>query len=115
MRFLADENFDGRILAGLRRRETSADILRAQDTELAGAADPDLLAWAAAEGRILLTHDAATIPRFAYDRVEAGEPMPGVLEVPLHLPVGQAIEELLLLFEVSRPEDWDKRVVYLPL
>jgi uncharacterized protein DUF5615 len=115
VRFLADENFDGRILAGLRRRGTPADILRVQDTDLVGAEDPALLAWAAAEGRILLTHDAATIPRFAYDRVEAGEPMPGVLEVSLHLPVGQAIEELLLVFEASQPEDWDKKVVYLPL
>ena len=115
MRFLADENFDGRILAGLRRRGASVDILRVQDTDRVGSEDPALLEWAAAEGRILLTHDAATIPRFAYDRIEAGEPMPGVLEVPGHMPVGQAIEELLLIFAASRPEDWDKKVVYLPL
>lgn len=115
MRFLADENFDNRILAGLRRRQATLDIIRVQDTDLLGADDPAVLAWAAAEDRILLTHDAATIPYFAYQRIEAGEAMPGVIEVPYHLPIGSMIEELLLVIEASRPEDWDNQVVYLPL
>jgi Domain of unknown function (DUF5615) len=99
VRLLADENFDGRILAGLRRRRADLEIVRVQDSGKTGASDPELLAWAAAEDRILLTHDAATIPHFAYERVEAGLAMPGVFEVPLAMPVGQAIEELLLLIE----------------
>ena len=115
MRFLADENFYNRILAGLRRREARLDVLRVQDTRLVGAEDPAVLAWAAAEDRILLTHDAATIPHYAYARIDAGEAMPGVLEVPLHMPIGQAIEELLLVIEASRHEDWANQVVYLPL
>jgi hypothetical protein len=114
LRLLADENFDNRILAGLRRRQAALDILRVQDTDLVGAEDPAVLAWAAAEGRILLTHDAATIPHHAYERIEAGEAMPGVIEVPLHMPIGHAIDELLLVIEASRPEDWDNQVVYLP-
>jgi hypothetical protein len=114
LRFLADENFDNRILAGLRRRQAALDVLRVQDTALVGAEDPAVLAWAAVEGRILLTHDAATIPHYAYERIGAGEVMPGVIEVPLHMPIGQAIEELLLVIDASRPEDWVNQVVYLP-
>lgn len=82
---------------------------------MAGAEDPELLAWAAKEGRILLTHDAATIPGYAYARIEAGTAMPGVIEVPSDLPIGQAIEELVLLMEAGRPEEFDARVIYLPL
>ena len=115
MRFLADENFDNRILAGLRRRLPALDILRVQDAGLVGAEDPEILAWAAEEDRILLTHDAATVPDFAYERIRAGAAMPGVLEVPFDMPIGQAIEELLLVMEASRPEDWSNRVIYLPL
>lgn len=37
------------------------------------------LAWAAQEGRILLTHDVATSTRYAYERVTPGQLMPGVL------------------------------------
>jgi hypothetical protein len=115
VRFLADENFDNRILAGLRRRQPALEILRVQDTDLAGAVDPEVLAWAAKERRILLTHDAATMPGYAYERIEAGAAMPGVIEVSLDLPIGQAIEELVLLMEAGRPEEFDNRVIYLPL
>ena len=115
MRFLADENFDSRILAGLRRRLPVLDILRVQDVGLVGAEDPEILAWAAEEDRILLTHDAATVPDFAYERTRAGAAMPGVIEVPFDMPIGQAIEDLLLVMEASYPEDWRNQVTFLPL
>jgi predicted nuclease of predicted toxin-antitoxin system len=35
---------------------------------LADAGDPEVLAWAASEGRVVLTHDVRTMTRFAYDR-----------------------------------------------
>ena len=80
LRFLADENFNGRILRGLLRRVPELDIVRAQDVEvLYGEEDPVVLAWAADEGRVVLTQDVATMAGFAYERVVAGEPMPGGL------------------------------------
>lgn len=115
MRFLGDENFDNRILAGLQRRLPALDIVRVQDVGLIGAEDPEVLAWAAQEGRIPLTHDVATVPDFANERIVAGAAMPGVLEVPFDMPIGQAIEELLLVMETSYPEDWKNQVTYLPL
>jgi predicted nuclease of predicted toxin-antitoxin system len=65
LKLLADENFDNTILRGLLRRQPDIDIIRVQDTELYGANDPTVLAWAAQENRILLTHDVATITRYA--------------------------------------------------
>jgi hypothetical protein len=47
-----------------------------------------VLEWAAQEGRVLLTHDVATITHHAYERVRAGKPMPGVFEVDRGLPLG---------------------------
>lgn len=61
IRFLADENFNGAVLRGLKRRIPDIDIIRVQDTEYYRAADPDVLAFAASEMRILLTHDINTI------------------------------------------------------
>ena len=69
LRLVSDESFDGSILRGLYRRCPEVDIVRVQDVELSAASDPDILAWAAAENRILLTHDRDTIPFFAYERV----------------------------------------------
>jgi hypothetical protein len=61
LRLLVDENFDNDIVRGVLRRSMHVDLLRVQDIGLAGAEDPDVLAWAAQDNRILLTHDVATI------------------------------------------------------
>ncbi len=58
VRFLADENFNNAILRGLLRRKPDIDIVRVQDVGLSGASDPEILAWAAREDRLVLTHDA---------------------------------------------------------
>jgi predicted nuclease of predicted toxin-antitoxin system len=54
--FLTDENFNGRIMRGVRRRRPDLDIVRVQDVGLSGADDPAVLEWAARFGRIVLTH-----------------------------------------------------------
>ena len=89
--------------------------MRVQDAGLSGADDRSVLGWAAREGRILLTHDVTTLTRYAYERVAAGEPMPGVFEVGRRVPLGRAIEDILLLVECSREGEWEGQVRYLPL
>ncbi|MFN2270846.1 MAG: DUF5615 family PIN-like protein [Anaerolineae bacterium] len=54
---LADENLDGNIVRGVLRRVRGVDIVRVQDVGLTGADDPAVLAWAADQGRVLITHD----------------------------------------------------------
>jgi len=64
---------------------------------------------------VLLTHDVSTITHFAYERVQAGKPMPGVFEVSGDLTIGRAIEDILLLAECSLDGEWEGQVRYLPL
>jgi hypothetical protein len=113
--FLADENFDADIITGVRRRSPEIDIVRVQDVGLTRADDHTILAWAAKAGRLLLTHDVATVTKHAYERAGAGLPMPGVVEIPWRLPVGHAIEEILLLAECSGEMEWEGQIIYLPL
>jgi predicted nuclease of predicted toxin-antitoxin system len=94
MRWAADENFNNDIVCGLLRRKPGMDIVRVQDVGLPGADDPTVLEWVVNEGRVLLTHDVSTITRYAYERVEAGKPMPGVFEVSRDIPMGVVIEDL---------------------
>ena len=115
LRLAADENFSGRIVRGLRRHLPELDIVRVQDSEAAGAADPEVLRWAAEAGRILLTHDVATITAFAAERISRGEPMPGVVEVRQDLPVGRAIDDIALLAAASEPGEYEGQILYLPL
>ena len=115
VRLLADENFHGDILRGLLRVEPKLDILRVQDTPLYQAADSAVLDWAASEDRILLTHDVQTMTKHAYDRIRAGLPMPGVIEVRDDVPVGQAIEEILIVLLASEPGELANRITFIPL
>lgn len=115
LRFVADENFNNNIVRGLLRRQPELDIIRIQDVGLSGADDPTVLQWAAQEKRVLLTHDVATITQYAYERVEAGLSMSGVFEVSLDVPIGSAIEDILLLAECSLDGEWEGQIRYLPL
>ncbi len=115
LRFAADENLNNDIVRGLLRRVPDLGIVRIQDTELSGADDPTVLAWAARDQRILLTHDVATITKYAYDRIRAGQPMPGVFEINRQIAVGLAIDDLLLLAESSLENEWEGQILYLPL
>ena len=81
LRLAADENFNNNIVRGLLRRNPALDIVRIQDVGLSGAEDPQVLDWAAQEGRILLTHDVTTMTQYAYERIQAGLPMLGIFEV----------------------------------
>ena len=113
--FVADENFRAAIVHGLQRRDPAMDLVRVQDVGLRTAGDPEILEWAASEGRVLLTHDQSTIPPLAWDRVGAGLPMSGVLVVPRGLRDAEAIEEILLVAVASTPEEREDRVDHLPL
>jgi hypothetical protein len=112
---VADENFNNDILRGLLRRNPDLDIVRVQDVGLRNTPDPIVLEWAAQNGRVLLTHDRNTITKYAYERVGAGKPMPGVIEVNRLVPLNVAIDDILLLALASAAGDWEGRIIYLPL
>jgi hypothetical protein len=115
LRLAADENFNADIIRGLHRRLPELDIVRVQDAGLSGADDSAVLEWAAKEGRILLTHDIATLVGHALARVAAGQPMLGVFAARSGGPIGSTIEDLALLAECSAHDEWDGQVRFLPL
>ncbi|MCA1592751.1 MAG: DUF5615 family PIN-like protein [Acidobacteria bacterium] len=115
LRLAIDEDFNNRILRGLVRRQPELDIVRVQDAGLSAAPDAEVLEWASSEGRVLLTHDVTTMKQHAVDRLAAGSPMPGVFEVGQQIPIGQAIEEILLIATYSLEGEWEGQVRFLPL
>lgn len=115
IRFLTDEDFNRRILRGLRRRIPSLDIVRVQDVGLITKPDMEVLEWAANENRIVLTHDVTTMSKHTFDRVTENLPMPGVIEISQDVPIGEAIEELVLIAECGLENEWQNQVIFLPL
>jgi len=113
-RLLADENFNGKILRALLRRIPDLDAVRAQDTNLSGRDDPDVLRWAAENHRVVLTHDVATMIGYAKDRMTSGEAMPGLIATRTDRPIGVVIEDLEVLFRASTPAELEHQIVFIP-
>jgi predicted nuclease of predicted toxin-antitoxin system len=89
LRWLADENFNNDILRALRRRRPGIDMVRVQDAGLTGADDEAILAWAAEQDRVLLTHDVSTITAHAAPATTGESPIakPGG-EIPVAADAG---------------------------
>ena len=113
--FLVDQNFNEHIVDGLTRRDSALGFAHVRDVGSAEAPDPVVLQWAAENGMVLLTHDRKTIPPFAYDRVAAGLPMPGVFLVSADMPVGRTIDELLVAAHCLEPSECKDIATYFPL
>jgi predicted nuclease of predicted toxin-antitoxin system len=114
-RFLADHDLREEIIDGLFRAEPTIELLTARDLHLQRAADPELLAHAANADRVLITHDVNSMVGFAYARIAAGDPMPGVIAIPQRIAARIAIDELLLIWSASEAEEWRDLVAYIPL
>jgi predicted nuclease of predicted toxin-antitoxin system len=115
LRLASDADVHGDLIRGLRRRLPEIDLERVQDALPEGAPDSEVLAWAAAENRVLITNDRDTMIGFAYRRVAAEEPVPGLIVTTNEQSIGEAIEDLLLIAEyISEEEVRDQVVVFLP-
>jgi hypothetical protein len=94
VRFQADANLNQIILLAVRRWEPALDFQTAMEAGLSGLKDPEVLARAAREGRIQVTHDRKTMPRHFFTFITTATSA-GVLIIPQYLPVVAAVDDLL--------------------
>jgi hypothetical protein len=112
-RFQADEDLNAKIIAGLLRREPLLDFQTAKAANLFGQDDLQVLALAAREGRILVSHDRETMPAH-FGRFIAESTSAGLLIVSQKLDIREAIEQILIIWEASDAQEWNNRIGYLP-
>lgn len=113
-RFLADASFNERIVRGAIHAEPSIDFSTANDLNLEGLPDEEVLTVAAREGRILVTHDLKTMP-FYFGRFVMRSRSPGVLLISQKTGMAEAIESILLVWSATEAEEWHNRICRLPL
>lgn len=114
VRFQADADFNAFNIRGLLRRQPMIDVQTAEQAQLQGIDDLHVLALAASAGRILVSHDYHTMPEHSAAFLAGGQRSPGVMPLHQTLPVAQAIEALLLVWEASAPNEWEDTLTYLP-
>lgn len=114
MKLLIDEDVERAITVGLLRRQPTADVVTVQQAGLSSLSDAQVLAWAAEQGRIVVSNDRATMGQEAYNRVVRGEPMPGLLLLRPHVPFSKIIEFLEAYILEATPEEMANAIVYIP-
>jgi hypothetical protein len=114
LRLLIDQDLDHDILRGLMRRIPRLDAVTAFEVGMGEATDPQLLNWAAMEGRVVVTYDRKTMPTHAADLMGAGENIAGLFVVPRSLPLHRVLEDLELMITCSETDEWVNVIRYLP-
>ena len=113
IRFQADADLRVPIIKGLKRREPSVDFATAHAAGLAGLDDHAVLAHAASNGRVLVSHDVSTMPE-GFSRFIRERRSPGVILISQELSYREAIEGLLRVWANTKAEDWENVLSFLP-
>lgn len=114
VRFQADADLNQIILSAVLRREPAIEFRTASAAGLAGVRDPEVLARAAGDDRILVTHDQTTMPRHFGEFVQS-QRSPGLIVVPQHLPLRQIVDDIILIWTATEAREWIDRIAFLPI
>jgi Domain of unknown function (DUF5615) len=114
VRFQADNDLDARIIAATKRLDPEIDFQTALKLGLhLKVPDDQVLALAAAQGRIIVSHDRKTMPNH-FERFIIGNTSPGLIIISQQLPIGRAAEWLHLIWAASEAEEYVNSIYSLP-
>jgi hypothetical protein len=97
----------------IRGERKSPDFRGAVLAGLAGLTDAEILAFAAKDGRVPVTHDHTTMPAH-FGMFIGSTRSPGVIVVPQSLATRQVVDGLAPIWVATDGEEWN-RIVYLPI
>ncbi len=116
-KYLLDENVGESLRKGLHAEYPDIVVWRIGDPAAPpiGTLDPDILLWCEANGFTLVTNNRGSMPGHLRDHLEAGRHFPGMFTLNPKMAVGETIEELVLVWGASNPDEYADQINYLPL
>ena len=116
LRYLLDENISLAVRNQLLFREPTMDVFRVggENAPPYGTSDPAILAWIAETGYVLVSRNRRTMPIHLEAHLAQGKHVPGILLLKRRMSMGQLIEELLMIWHASEPEEYYDHIRYLP-
>lgn len=113
VRFQADADLNEDIVKGILRREPGIDFRTASSGGLRRLSDSEVLTLAAADGRVLVSHDRRTMPS-AFAEFVLRTTSPGLLIVSQRADLLNTIEDLLLVWVASDAAEWINQLGTIP-
>jgi Domain of unknown function (DUF5615) len=116
LKFLMDEDPSRALLHALRNRQPAPDIIRVGEP---GAPprrtkDPQVLLAAEAAGRCLISRDRRTMRRHVQDHLNAGHHTCGVILTRGGFALMRYVNDILLIWQATTPDEWVDRMDYIP-
>lgn len=113
IKYQADNDLDERILRAVLRLNPQIDFQTANTLGLHGVPDPEVLRMAAAEGRMLVSHDLKTMP-YHFAEFIAQQDSPGVFLISPKLSIIEAADWLHLIWAASEAEEYVNSIRRIP-
>lgn len=116
-RYLLDEDTPHAIRDQRLRHEPAMEILTvgSDAAPALSTSDAELLQWIEREGYVLVSRNRRTMPRHLREHLAAGGHIPGIFLLRRRYSLSQVIEDLMLVWEAGRFEEYRDRIEYLPL
>ena len=117
IQYLLDEHISLSYRTQLLRRNPSLVVWEIGDPYAPpkGTPDPAILCWCEDNGFILVTNNRRTMPGHLTDHLAVGRHIPGIFILNEDMGMGSMLEELLLIAEASFEDEYQNRIVHLPL
>jgi Domain of unknown function (DUF5615) len=117
MRYLLDEHIAPVYRQQLLRAAPDLEVWIIGDpgAPARGTLDPDILDWCEAHHFILVTNNRKSMPRHLADHLTLGRHIPGILVINLTLPIGELLDELVLIAGASDEHEYRDLILYLPM
>ncbi|MCI0488364.1 MAG: DUF5615 family PIN-like protein [Blastocatellia bacterium] len=110
IRYQADNDLDRRIIDAVIRLVPESDFKTAPESRFhTGTPDPEILRIAAADDRILVSHDLRTLPQHFGEFIEQSL-SPGVVIIRQEVAIRDAALWLQFFLEVGVPEDFENTI-----
>ena len=110
---MGDYDFHGPIIRGLLLRQPLIDFQTGHDAELEGRDDSYVLAYAAREGRLLVSHDRRTMPYHFAEFIQI-QTSPGVFLLSQRFNFAKVVDDIVLIWAASEVEEWINNISKLP-
>ncbi|MBW4633061.1 MAG: DUF5615 family PIN-like protein [Iphinoe sp. HA4291-MV1] len=117
LKYLLDENVAPLYQAQLRRQKPDLVVwvVGEPGTPPKSTLDPEILCWCEEHDFLLVTNNRRSMPVHLVEHINQSRHVPGILILNDKLTIGQNINELILIAEVSFDGEYQNQIVHLPL